>query len=67
MFQQSGVSLQTNFSGLIIKGFGFSGLKSLLLQIPGWAVASICVITTGYSVTHVARLRHAKTVRLSLS
>ncbi|EIW72048.1 hypothetical protein TREMEDRAFT_58197 [Tremella mesenterica DSM 1558] len=65
VFQQAGVSLQTNFSGIIIKGFGFSGLKSLLLQIPGWAAASITVIATGFFVTHNKFMQRAKTLVLA--
>lgn len=62
VWQQSGVSLQSNFSGIIIKSFGFSGLNSLLLQIPGWAVAAIGVPFTGWLGSHVSFMKRAKSV-----
>lgn len=60
--QQSAISLVSNFSGIITKGFGFTGLKSILLQIPGWGVAAITVSGTGYLVTRFKALQSCKCV-----
>ncbi|KAM0753617.1 MFS general substrate transporter [Meredithblackwellia eburnea MCA 4105] len=61
MTQQAGVSLFTNFAGLIIKGFGYSGLMALLLNVPGWAVASTAVLSVGFLATKTEFFRTRKT------
>lgn len=61
-FQQSGVVIPNNFSGIIIKRFGFSGIDSLLLTIPNWAMGMIGLIVIGWTCTHLQRLRKVKTV-----
>ncbi|KIW05789.1 uncharacterized protein PV09_03000 [Verruconis gallopava] len=38
-------SLQTNFLGLIIKGFGYSTYQSVLLSIPSAAIFAVTVLT----------------------
>lgn len=64
MTQQTGVSLFSNFSGLVIKGFGYTQLKALLLQIPAWAVATITVITIGSLASRTRFWRNRKTVNM---
>ncbi|KAJ5683269.1 hypothetical protein N7462_006434 [Penicillium macrosclerotiorum] len=41
-------SLQTNFTGLIIKGFGYTTYQSVLLQIPVGAVMAVSMILLGF-------------------
>ncbi|KAI1622124.1 major facilitator superfamily domain-containing protein [Exophiala viscosa] len=38
-------SLQTNFTGLIIKGFGYSTYQAVLLSIPSAAIFAVTVLT----------------------
>lgn len=60
--QQSATVIAASFSGIIIKGFGFSGLSAMVLQIPGWACASFAVLSVGWAVTRFRILRGNKTV-----
>ncbi|RXK37540.1 hypothetical protein M231_05165 [Tremella mesenterica] len=53
VFQQPAPGIASNFSGVIIKGYGYTGLKALLLQIPSWAVPSVFTPLCGYLTTHV--------------
>lgn len=62
--QQSGQSVVANFTGQLIKGMGFSGLNSLLLQIPGWVCACGMILTTGFLGTHSKFFRNRKTVSI---
>jgi hypothetical protein len=41
-------SLQTNFTGIIIKGFGYSTYQAVLLQIPVGAVMALSIIVIGF-------------------
>ncbi|KAJ6107998.1 hypothetical protein N7523_009321 [Penicillium sp. IBT 18751x] len=41
-------SLQTNFTGIIIKGFGYSTYQSVLLQIPVGAIMAVAMIICGF-------------------
>ncbi|KAF9464593.1 major facilitator superfamily domain-containing protein [Collybia nuda] len=66
-FSQSGGAITTNFIGLIINGFGFSQLRSLLLQTPAFAIQGIiCLIVTGL-ITFTQTFRGFKQPLLSLA
>jgi ACS family allantoate permease-like MFS transporter len=41
-------SLQTNFTGLIIKGFGYTTYQAVLLSIPSAAVAAISILAVSF-------------------
>ncbi|KAJ6000335.1 hypothetical protein N7481_000744 [Penicillium waksmanii] len=41
-------SLQTNFTGIIIKGFGYTTYQAVLLQIPVGAVMAVSIIIVGF-------------------
>jgi uncharacterized membrane protein len=41
-------SLQTTFTGIIIKGFGYDTYQAVLLQMPGGAIMAISMILTGF-------------------
>lgn len=40
-------SLQTNFTGLILKGFGYTSYQSVLLQMPGGAIGAAAILLSG--------------------
>jgi ACS family allantoate permease-like MFS transporter len=57
----------TNFIGIIINGFGYPQLKSLLLQAPAFAIqAAVCLLVTGL-VTFTTFFRNAKQPLLSIA
>lgn len=60
--QQPAPGIVSNFSGIIIKGYGFTGLQSLLLQIPAWAVPCVATPLAGYLTTYVPAFRKQKSV-----
>ncbi|KAF3389439.1 hypothetical protein F1880_003412 [Penicillium rolfsii] len=41
-------SLQTNFTGIIIKGFGYNTYQAVLLQIPVGAIMAVTMILVGF-------------------
>jgi len=64
---QSGGAVTTNFIGIIINGFGYPQLKSLLLQTPAFAIqAAICLIVTSL-VSFTSFFRRAKQPLLSVA
>ena len=65
--QQSGASVVTNFSGIITKGLGFTGLQALILQIPGWVCSSGLLLVTGVLGTYTTYFRTRKTLILMVS
>ncbi|CEJ60725.1 hypothetical protein PMG11_09288 [Penicillium brasilianum] len=44
-------SLQTNFTGIIIKGFGYTTYQAVLLQIPGGAIMAASIILIGFFIS----------------
>lgn len=62
VFQQPAPGIATNFSSVIIKGYGYTGLKALLLQIPSWAVPSVFTPLGGYLTTQVPWFKTRKCV-----
>ncbi|KAJ7621480.1 major facilitator superfamily domain-containing protein [Roridomyces roridus] len=64
---QSGGAVTTNFIGIIIKGFGYNQLRSLLLQTPAFAIQGfICLIVTGL-VSFTKTFRNLKQPLLSIA
>ncbi|GFZ43988.1 hypothetical protein JCM24511_01709 [Saitozyma sp. JCM 24511] len=64
--QQPAPGIVSNFSGIIIKGYGFTGLQSLLLQIPAWAVPCVATPLAGYLTTYVPAFRKQKSLVIGL-
>ncbi|RSH87416.1 hypothetical protein EHS25_003326 [Saitozyma podzolica] len=64
--QQPAPGIVSNFSGIIIKGYGFTGLQSLLLQIPAWAVPCVATPLAGYLTTYVPAFRKQKSLVIAL-
>ena len=60
--QRPAPAIAGNFVGLIIKGYGYTGLQSLLLQIPTWAIPAIASPIAGYLLTHYKWWQERKTV-----
>jgi MFS transporter, ACS family, allantoate permease len=44
-------SLQSNFTGIIIKGFGYSTYQAVLLQIPGPAILAVVMLAVMFSLS----------------
>lgn len=60
-------AVTTNFIGLIVAGFGYSQLRSMLLQAPAFAIqAVVCLLVTGL-VTFTKFFRNAKQPLLSVA
>jgi hypothetical protein len=60
MCQQPAPTIVNNFSGIIIKGYDFTGLESLLLQIPSWIVPCVAMPLVGCLTTFVPALQNRK-------
>jgi len=63
----AGGTLNTNFLGLVIRGFGYSPLVSTLLQIPTFAIQTITSTLVLGLVTFVKPLRNCKQPILSIA
>ncbi|KAM0748290.1 MFS general substrate transporter [Meredithblackwellia eburnea MCA 4105] len=64
---QSGGAVTTNFLGIVIKGFGYEQLRSLLLQTPAFAIQGVvCLIVTGLA-TFTTTFRNLKQPMLSVA
>lgn len=59
-FAQVSGSVQTNFLGLIIKGFGYNALQTQLLTIPNYAVQTVVVLLVSFPPTYIKSCRNMK-------
>ncbi|GFZ44243.1 hypothetical protein JCM24511_01965 [Saitozyma sp. JCM 24511] len=66
MCQQPAPTIVNNFSGIIIKGYGFTGLESLLLQIPSWIVPCVAMPLVGCLTTFVPALQNRKSLVIAV-
>ncbi|KAL2204166.1 MFS general substrate transporter [Sarocladium strictum] len=59
-FAQVSGSVQTNFLGLIIRGFGYGPLTTQLLTIPNYAVQTVVVLCVSFPPTFIKSCRNMK-------
>lgn len=59
-FAQVSGSVQTNFLGLIIQGFGYDALTTQLLTIPNYAVQTVVVLLVSFPPTYIKQCKNMK-------
>lgn len=62
-FQTPAPGIAANFLSLIIKGYGYTGLQSLVLQIPTYVIPTVLAPLVGWLLSSNRHLRNSKSVR----